>query len=346
MKRIAIVTIQSMNYGNRLQNYALQEVLKEFGSVKTLQKNSNSIGILAELKKCIHILRSKTRADYFALFNRYIQYDRCILAESPSIAEKYDYFVAGSDQIWNPLFDFNGGRELLTFAKPNQKIAFSASIGLDKLPNEYIEKYKSCLCDFKAISMREDLGTRIVKEITNRSDVISVLDPTLLLSKIEWNRICKKSRFQPKSRYIFKYILGIDNEDIEREINKYALERGLAIFDLKESTKGDKRPIGPAEFVSLIANSDVVFTDSFHGTVFSMIYERTFFTIIRPPQNGYGDMSSRIYSLLKCFNMMDRILYKADEIKNMSDICSFTEMYSILEEQRKLAIEFLKKNLE
>lgn len=345
MKKIAIITIQSLNYGNRLQNYALQEVLNKYGLCKTVYKNNYSIKLSSKIKNYIKILRSKTKADYFSKFNLNIKYETRYIANNKNIAKKYNYFVAGSDQIWNPLFKFNDDIEFLSFANDDQKIAYAASIGLSDLPEEYVDVYKERLKGFKAISMREEAGTKIVKDLTGRTDVMTVLDPTLLLEKNKWNEISKKSKFQPDKPYVFKYILGIDNHEIDLEIEKIAKSKNLEIFDLKENSKGDDRPIGPAEFISLIANSEMVFTDSFHGTVFSLIYECPFYTILRPVQEGYGDMSSRIDTLLNMVNMTNRMVRTVNDIESITCECAFETAKKIIDKKRMESLSFLDKNL-
>lgn len=344
-KTIGIITIQSMNYGNRLQNYALQKVLSEIGICKTFHISKKEIGIKARLKELAHCIRSKTRSDSFTKFNRLIHYETKGLHTDNKICEQYDYFVAGSDQIWNPLFNFNGEREFLTFTESRKKIAYAASIGLSVLPEKYIVPYKEWLSDFSSISMREEAGTQIVQSLTGRTDVTTVLDPTLLLNKQDWNKIRKKSQIQPKKMYIFKYVLGIDNAQIDDAIDKFASEHNMEIFELTDSSKGDNRPIGPAEFVDLIAESEFVFTDSFHATVFSLIYERPFYTIQRPSQVGYGDMSSRIDSLLSMVGLTNRIIKTKEDLYRISDECSFESIKKILEIERHKSMMFIGKSI-
>lgn len=345
MKKIGIVTIQSTNYGNRLQNYALQEVLKKYGNCYTIYKSRECISVKSFIRSWAHVIRSKTKSDYFAKFNRNICYDTKLISSDNCINEHYDYFVAGSDQIWNPLFKFNDEIEFLSFAKSSQKIAYAASIGLSNLPAEYADIYKERLKSFKAISMREEAGTKIVTELTGRTDIATVLDPTLLLEKNKWKKISKKYKYQPSKPYIFKYILGLNNNGIDTQIEDFAKSNNFDIFDLNVNFNGDDRPIGPAEFINLIENSEAVFTDSFHGTVFSLIYERPFYTILRPTQEGYGNMSSRIETLLNMVNMNNRMVRQEDDIKLIPYECSFEYAKDIINKKRDESLEFLERNL-
>lgn len=346
--RIAIVTIQSINYGNRLQNYALQEELKKYGECKTLHVDKRKVTLLGYIKRSIRLVRGKTKVDMFTRFDQNIDYDRLVYIQegnNSQLINKFDYFIAGSDQVWNPLFDFIGDREFLTFANKNQKIAFAASIGIDELPEEHKKLYKEYLKDFKAISMRENSGKDIIKEITGRNDIETVLDPTMLLSANEWRRISKRSIYQPSRPYIFKYVLGIEDNDIDNYIEKKALELGYEVFDLKDFSAGDDRAIGPSEFISLIENSELVFTDSFHGTVFSILFHRPFFTLQRQYQKGYGKMSSRLETLLNMIQMEERLVSTVDQLHNLDMNYDFKKADDIINEKREISKLFLQKAL-
>ena len=258
------------------------------------------------------------------------------------LVNSFDFFVAGSDQVWNPLFDFIGDREFLTFAKPEQRIAYAASIGLNQLPSQYHDVFLKRLDGFKAIAMRESSGTKIVQDLTDRNDIVTVLDPTMLLSREQWHSVARKSKYQPTRPYIFKYILGVDNPELDQEIEIKAKELKFAIFELHDFSKSDTRAIGPAEFISLIENSEMVFTDSFHGTVFSLLFHRLFFTVQRPYQEGFGEMSSRLETLLDMVEMRERLVDSVDQYKKVDLLCDFRKADKVLEERKALSKRFLR----
>ena len=212
--KVGIVTItEGENYGNRLQNYATQVTLKNLGcEVETIfnnygQKKNNFIKKIAKQLlflmgdilniNCSVKINNFKRAKRFKDFNdRLIYMSKYELGKGyapEELKDNYDFFIAGSDQIWNPEFSFNSDIEFLTFAKPGQKIAYSASFGISKLPNSCKENYRKWISDMDYLSVREEVGADIIKELTGR-DVEVLVDPTIMLSKDEWLSIAKKPK--------------------------------------------------------------------------------------------------------------------------------------------------------
>lgn len=178
------------------------------------------------------------------------------------LSEQFDYFIAGSDQIWNPYYDFVGTTELLEFARPEQRISYAASFGVNEISDEKKEVYAKNLSQFKALSVREKRGAEIIKELTDREAKV-VLDPTMLLTIEQWSKVEKKSKFIPKKKYGLVYSLGEKNTDFENAINLYGKE--MKIFDIRTLQKnGREIPVGPAEFLYLIHHAEIILTDSFH----------------------------------------------------------------------------------
>lgn len=347
MKKVAIVTIQSINYGNRLQNYALSKYLSRYCKCETLYTGEGRNSYLGKIKQKVRALRKKNKVDYFCKFDLNIPYSKYIVKSegNKELINNYDYFVTGSDQVWNPLFNFIGNREFLTFAKPQQRVAYAASIGINELPLKYVESYRERLSSFRAISVREDSGAKIIEKLIGQ-EVPVLLDPTMLLDKKDWIEVSRKSKYQPKNKYIFKYILGNNNEQYDEWINKIARENQWEIFELNDVDNGDDKAIGPAEFIDLIKNSELVCTDSFHGTVFSILFEKKFITFDRSIQEGFGKMSSRLDTLLKLFDMERYRITKVDDIKSFNFEYNFENINNILMKERKKSEMFIKKALE
>lgn len=111
---------------------------------------------------------------------------------------KYDYFITGSDQVWNPHYNFIGTSDLLAFAKPEQRISYSASFGVDEIPDEKKKEYTENLSQFMALSVREKRGAEIIKELTGK-DAQVVLDPTMLLTSDQWSKVEKSPSLHLKS---------------------------------------------------------------------------------------------------------------------------------------------------
>lgn len=325
--KVGIYTItEGENYGNRLQNYALQSVLEKKGyRVRTLLdeyykndwrfKLKNSIKNITGIKKN----RFTKRCEKFNRFNRkYIKFEREKINNNRRFkhVNKYECFVAGSDQIWNPNFEITTSASFLKFANNKKKIAVAASFGVSKIENNHIKKiYKDYLEEFNAISVREDSGAKIVEDLIGK-EVPVLIDPTLMLSREEWDEIIRKPKKVPNGKYVFCYFLGEYEERLVNEINNYAKERNLEIVFLENEwfqlgvSSDDEFCIDPSEFVWLLKNSEKVITDSFHAAVFSVIYQREFITITR--KSEAGDMSSRMLTLSKEFNIKNLITYNYD----------------------------------
>lgn len=305
--KIAIVTIDSINYGNRLQNYALQEVIKSYGyTVETLQR-SRPISKKKQISKWVKGVGQtllQTKGAKFEAFNKNINRSKYYAAgneTSPNLAQKYKYFVAGSDQIWNPHYSFIGESDFLIFARPEQKIAYAASFGVSSIPDDCMKKYANYLSDFKAISMREDTGTDIVKKLTGK-EAVTVLDPTMLLTASEWRKLGKAPSCMPKKQYVLIYSLGERSIEFDNMISWVKNQGEYEIVDVREKTKsGREWEVGPAEFLFLIDNASMLLTDSFHGTVFSILFHTKACVFERP---GLA-MGSRIDTLLNMTGISD-----------------------------------------
>lgn len=355
---IGIYTItEGENYGNRLQNYALQKVLEKKGhNVKTLLdkhykndwrfKLKNSIKNITGIKKNRYI----ERCEKFNRFNRkYIKFEREKINKSMRFKRvyKYDCFVAGSDQIWNPNFEITTPASFLKFAQNKKKISVAASFGVSEIENDDIKKiYKEYLDDFSAISVREESGAKIVKELIGK-DASVLIDPTLMLSKEEWNMIAKKPRKIPNGKYLFCYFLGEYEKNMVDKIHKYAKEQKWKVVFLEDvwSKSGissdEEFCMDPSEFVWLLKNSEKVITDSFHAAVFSIIYEKKIITI--PRKTEAGDMSTRMTNLSKEFNIKNLITYdyNFDHTAEMN----FEQINRIIKLKQKEFNEYLEKNL-
>lgn len=313
MKKIGIVTIESLNYGNRLQNYALQEVVKSLGyNVETIRR-VNHKALKQVIKRLIPIINLK--ANKMADFNKLINFSDFVIGRDDypeTIDKEYDYFICGSDQIWNPLIWFAGGKcDFLQFASHEKRISYAASFGINEIPDEYKDIYSDYLKCFHKLSVREEQGVSIIKNLADR-DAEVVLDPTMLLSSSEWKRVAKKSRYIPIEKYVLVYLLGPASDECKEAIEYYS--KTMKVFNIRQKFFGNQEiPIGPAEFLYAIEHASIVLTDSFHCTVFSVIFERPVYTF-----NRVGiEMSSRIKTLHSMLGIFQTD-YKNIEI-NMND---------------------------
>lgn len=353
MKKIGVVTIiDNNNYGNRLQNYAVQETLKKLGTYPVTIKNNgrtnwieNKIkNDLKKIKNFIYELKidNKERYKKFKEFNKNITFTKRLYTPNDKLNEKYDYFVCGSDQIWKPTYERGRDMDLLNFAENSKRISFSASFGISNLPDNKKRFFKKSLENYKAISVREDAGKKIVEDLTGRKDVEVLIDPTMLLTYKEWDKVAKKPEQLKTDKYILNYFLGELSESRKSEINRIAKENSCEVINILDKNS----PFyctGPSEFLYLEKYAFLVCTDSFHSCVFSIMYNRPFVVFNR--EEKAVSMNSRIETLINKFNLKNRE-YNGKEITKENLNYDYTEAYKILEEERKKSIKFLGQALD
>lgn len=352
MKKIGLITIiDNDNYGNRLQNFAIYSFLKEKGfEVETInnkpETNDKKRIIIRNIKKIIESRNKKKesiRNSCFKEFNSNINFSRKKITAFSNIDNRYDYFIVGSDQVWNPNFGRLRDVDLLNFTKLDKKISFSASYGISELPEQYKTKTKKALSTFKAISVREDAGKVIVEELTNRTDVEVLVDPTMLLTAEEWDKVSKRPKQLDNlknDKYILNYFLGKLSEGRKKEIERVARENDCEIINILDKNSPFYQT-GPSEFLYLEKNAFLICTDSFHSSVFAILYDRPF--IIFNREDRVENMNSRIETLIKKFNLKDREFIGEITNKNLNH--DYTEAYKILKKEREKANNFLKKAL-
>lgn len=351
MKKIGIVTIyDNNNFGNRLQNYAVQESIKKL-DVETFSikyERNYETKFLYKLKRRVRYIKwfllrhnKYSKLSLFKKFNKNIEISKCLYnCKNINKIDNIDCFVVGSDQVWNPNFGRLTDIELLNFTEKS-KVAFSASFGISELPEEYKEKTEMALNKFKAISVREDAGKKIVEDLTGRTDVEVLVDPTMLLSAEEWDNVSKKPRKLKDDKYILNYFLGELPENWKIEIDRIAKENNCEVINIL-SQNDPFYQTGPSEFLYLEKNAFLVCTDSFHSSVFSIIYDTPFVVFER--QDKLTSMNSRIDTLLSKFNLQNRRFN--GEIREELLKSDYKEAKNILEKEKQKSFNFLKKALD
>lgn len=340
-RKIGIITIIGKNYGNRLQNYALQEVLQNYAKhVYTIPMYKEPVikqKIKYYIERIIH--RNVVKQDGWMRFYFLIKWESDSIREL--CEEQYDAFVAGSDQIWNPFFEYNTEREFLTFAKKKKRITYAASMGIEVLPDSCKDRYREWLSEIPFISVRESVAANIVYELIGKK-VPVVLDPVFLLNEREWNKLAKKANCSEKSGYIFYYFLGKHNEEANNWIEKLANQRGLRVLNILEHFD----EYGPMEFVALIKGAEMVVTNSFHCTAFSIIYHKQFVVFERQMDNVSERMTSRLNTLLEMFDLKNRFYSEigSEDISKIEDI-KWKEIDRVLKERRDESIKFITEAL-
>lgn len=354
MKKIGIITIiDNNNYGNRLQCFALNRYCKLISNdiqILTLKNDSYSNQKKLYLFRVMRekILKNKEkyeshgiRRENFNLFDKEISYFSKRITCYSNL-NSFDYLIVGSDQVWNPNYRRLRDVDLLTIVPSNKRISFSASFGVNSIPDKIKPRVAKELKKFKAISVREDRGKEIVEELTGRKDVEVLVDPTMLLTTEEWDKVSKKPKMLKNDKYILNYFLGELSEERKKEIQRVAQENNCEIINILDKNSPFYE-CGPSEFIYLEKHAFLICTDSFHSSVFAILYNRPFIVFDREQKN-VANMNSRLETLLSKFKLENR-KYK-DKITKENLNHDYTEAYKILEKERIKADKFLRKALD
>lgn len=247
----------------------------------------------------------------------------------------FEYFICGSDQIWNP--NFLDTAYMLDYTDDkNVRIAYAVSIGVTKWPDAKRAEVKPLLDRFKHISLRESSALKVIRDITTCSDINHVCDPVLLLAKESWTDLSLEASEEIRaimSGYIFCYIFNKNDKQMEL-VKKYSQKYNLPIINLAHPTGGFCKAdisfgdikldaISPQDFVWLIKNADIVLTDSFHCVMFSIIFETCFYCFGR---SDYKEMNVRINSILEVAGLQQCVITEeCNELCRMDKETVFTE---------------------
>ena len=345
MKKIGIITLNgNNNFGNKLQNYALKHVLENYDyNVDTIWFKEEHNIKKNFIKKLLIFKKKYKREMIFENFTKkYL--NRKIFNNK---IDNFSNFIVGSDQVWNYKFsgvNQNFGRYFLDFSPKEKNIAYAASIGLSEIEGKYQDIFKEGLNNITHISVREESAKQIIKELTNKKIEV-LIDPTMLLTAHEWDIIAKKPTQLDKlknKRYILNYFLGELSEKKQKEIERIANENNCEIINILD--KEDSFYIsGPSEFLYLEKNAFLICTDSFHSSVFAILFDRPFIVFDRE-HNGVKSMGSRIDTLLTKFKLENR-RFNGEKITKEDLNHDYAKAYEILEEERKKSVKFLKKAL-
>ena len=355
--KVGIITINDdNNYGNRLQNYAVQEVVKglEINDVETIkndvylnEKTSKIKYLVRSIKSLIsrvkliikNRIKMPKRRKCFLKFNKNSKYSKRYFSVMKK-DKKYDAFLVGSDQVWNPNFGRLKDIDLLNFETSAKKIAFSASFGVSKVNKEAENKLKNALPKFNAIGVREDAGKEIIEKVLPEKEVEVLVDPTMLLSKEDWEKVSKKPEMLKTDKYILNYFLGELSEERRKEIDRIAKENDCEVINILDKNSPFYQT-GPSEFLYLEKNAFAICTDSFHSCVFAILFDRPFIVFNR--ETATEKMNSRIDTLINKFELENRKFENKITNENLNH--DYTKAYEILKEERKKSIEFLKREI-
>ncbi len=372
----ACLEIKNNNYGSMLQSFATQKVLDRYGvkyellaykkkltplfAIKSLPRLLNRIiwqDKLNEKRKQKFLkkhpelnkgVEERTQAfdqfrenNFSAPIKTYYGYD-----ELQRQSNNYSAFLAGSDQLWSPSGLPTNFYNLMFTYDDAVRISYASSFGVKKIPWYQRRRTKNYLNRIQFISCREESGSEIVKDLTNR-DVPVVADPTILFNGDEWEQMLPSKRVQ-EGKYIFSYILGTEKK-YRDEVLKLSKEKGLPIVSIHQYVDADLgfgdveiTDASPTEFVDLIRNAEYVCTDSFHGSVFSILCHRKLVIFNRYSDASSSSKNTRIDNLCGKLGISDR-RFSGDIIKDASGEINYTSIDKKLETMRQESRDYLEK---
>ena len=355
----------SSNYGQILQAYALQKVLNSRGHNCFLVNHGKNItySLRDKFKRRVlaffnyldipnFSLKSLNAINRAAQFNKFKEQH---LQLGPYVADitkssfDADCFITGSDQVWNHSLFTNVEKELrfyfLTFIKNNEIPAFSyaASFGFEKLDSSLTSTYKELIKKLKKVSVREESGKKISTELGVENALV-VPDPTLLLSKEDWKNLLQEKKSTNLKKKVFIYSLEKDFEIFLGEIKYLRPNRSLEVIHVYPNHRLETHTLSIQEWLQEISEASYVITNSFHGTVFSIIFEKPFITCLR---TGSASISNdRVISLLNKLGLENQIAKDPSEFKEKLETINNSSIdWSLvkkrLDEFRKTGFDFL-----
>lgn len=349
--KIGILTFpNSPSYGASLQMFALYRAVKSLGAdvevinyINPYMKNRQhyKTNKRSFVRHCLNAIAEQPNKRMFASFEKQIKlYPRRPFHRKEKLADlaqRYDYLICGSDQVWNPQITGTDLSYLFDFCTDNsKKIAYAPSFGFSQIQEDLKDQYSSLLKKFKSLSIREEAGHAVIKELIG-ADCKIVLDPSMLLTKETWEQQIRKKSGLPE-HYVAMFIFN-KNEKVKKFAANLAKEKGIPLINItghaftrlrhKECTG----PLGPAQWLSVIQNADYVVTDSFHGTAFSIILEKELFVSLASATN------SRLITLLNTFGLNDRIITDSN-VREISRI-DYKTVGDIMEQKRAESLAYL-----
>ena len=375
MKKVGIVTWYWGNYGSILQAYALQQAIAELGlSCEVINHRVNGnikeqmfyrvrhSGILntiyyytKKLGATIENHSLKELSYRNKAFNNFIKNNIQLSSEFYTNnnyyrCQQYDAYICGSDQIWNPNFTFLSSFYWLGFVNEKTKIAYAPSMGSELLTASDKEKISAYLKSFTGISVREIKSAEILSKLSLHHKVYTVVDPTMLITAEKWKEHLPKKSISEK--YLFAYIIRGNKEQrnyIEKIARKYNLQLVVYpylesnIIESDEKTWGDIRCFEdePFDFLEKIYNAEMIITDSFHCSVFSILFHKEFFVLKKI--NDKTSQFGRLQQLLKMSSQEKRIIDMGDNVVPLGN--NFYKSDIEIEKKRIESINYLKKSL-
>ena len=322
-----------------------KNIVKRLTAKQVMKQHPQYAANIAERTRAVNAYKAKK---LLPLFHTYVGYDAL---HKGSL--NYDAVVVGSDQVWTPMSLPNKFFNLLFVDDSVRKVAYASSFGVSEIPAFQRKATGAYLDRFYRIGVREERGKEIVDELSHQKATV-VADPTLLLTREEWEAEISDARPNESGPYIFCYFLGT-NQEARKAANELKRKTGYKIITIRHMDEyvpedeqfGDEAPyhVDPNDFVKYISQAAYVCTDSFHCTVFSILFHRQFMTFYRFATTNKTGRNSRIDSLFEILSIDRSRIYSGymDSITNKID---WEKVDTKLSELRKRSIGFLQESLE
>ncbi len=369
-KKIGMITLYDDNYGTVLQATALYKVLSELQLNPTVIQYSrnydtsnhrNNVFIFQKIKR----LTLKQLIDYAFMYRnisnvkakfRAFRADNLKFSDNSyhrfninDMDEPFDAYVCGSDMIWSEEFINDWDFFYLGFAPRDKSIAYAPSFGKNMIADINKAKCLNLLTNIRFLSCREEAGVELIKNDFNLP-VKQVIDPTMLLTKKQWMEFLKDECSVSGESYALCYLFGgydgkrtgliknifeFTNNQVKiipmkrKEFNKYAV----------------KTAVGPLDFLRLYKNANFVVTDTFHGMIFSLIFEKPFVVLKREDGGHWAKYADRMTSTLKMLGLENRYIGSEDTITTDLLKLDYSKITNIIEEKRLESIKYLSDSL-
>ncbi|MBQ8422436.1 MAG: polysaccharide pyruvyl transferase family protein [Bacteroidales bacterium] len=360
MIKVAFITVHvGFNFGSKLQAIATSEVLKKLGYLPTLVNyvpsrvtykrywQTSFSSILKFLRRFLFFpIQVITRYNFDSYLNKHCKVSKPIYAEGDFMQRcpKADVYISGSDQLWNYKHNEGNDKHYFFDGIEGKKIAYASSIGMTSLPDDYAAYVKEQLLQYSAISVREQSAVELLDKMG--ISATHVLDPTFMLNKEEWKPFASKRLV--KEKYLFVYLpYNIKDKDlIYRSVRKIAKEKDMKVVSYSDNVIKDRYAdqtiyfVNPGDVLSLILHAEVVITNSFHGTAFSINLNKQFWTYMP------SSFSTRITSILDLCDLNNRLLDAEITDGQVNEIADFNNTNNVLQQERQKAYDFLTKALQ
>lgn len=326
-KKVGIVTYhRAVNYGAILQAYALNRKIKTFDiDVETIDYSCDAVNVQYDyhkLNKCASLknfvahnltcfLRRRKKIRFIEFLKRFSLSETCDRESIRELSRKYEIFITGSDQVFNPLCHKNDPTYFLDFVSAGSKNCYAASLGsISQFESSKIDVIP-LLKEFDKISFRETDATEYMESVLDKK-CTTVMDPVWLLDKNEW---CEIAVSNEKKQFIFVYNL-MDYKYMEKFVSKLSKETGLPVVVVNRTFRGDLLYFGgaksrsncsPEEFLGYIRDAQYVVTDSFHGTSLSILFEKQICIALNPATDN---TNSRLHTILNLAGLSDYTIDK------------------------------------